>query len=194
MAPAVVDLSLQSMAEPLHRGQLKTVVVTVLAGGELCDRGKPWIGNGKSRIGRRPVWKWRKATQAHSLVAIHLRQIRLVHRARADVLRLQTGGCAELVFNSQAPLHEIRRMQFTIRYCCYRDWWKTSSRICLWRSARKLALGKPQTKSLSCGNGCVDGAVRHSRRDRRAADRRVAACGSGFANAAKQPSVKRLYK
>ena len=50
-APGVVDLSLQTMAEPLHRGQLKTVVVTVLASGELGDRGKSWIGDGKSRIG-----------------------------------------------------------------------------------------------------------------------------------------------
>src|SRR5271170_2383124 len=33
MAPGVVDLALQSMAEPLHRGQLKTVVVAVRTGG-----------------------------------------------------------------------------------------------------------------------------------------------------------------
>src|SRR5260370_39555154 len=38
MAPGVVDLSLQAMAEPLHRGQLKTIVVTVRSGGELADR------------------------------------------------------------------------------------------------------------------------------------------------------------
>src|ERR1035441_4998885 len=32
-APGVVDLSLQAMAESLHRGQLKTVVVAVRTGG-----------------------------------------------------------------------------------------------------------------------------------------------------------------
>src|ERR1700690_522225 len=32
-APGVVDLALQAMAEPLHRGQLKTVVVAVRTGG-----------------------------------------------------------------------------------------------------------------------------------------------------------------
>src|SRR5271170_8377766 len=43
-APGVVELSLQAMAEPLHRGQLKAVVVTVLASGELCDRAESGIG------------------------------------------------------------------------------------------------------------------------------------------------------
>ena len=44
MAPGVVDLSLQTMAEPLHRGQLKTIVVTVRAGRELDDRAESGIG------------------------------------------------------------------------------------------------------------------------------------------------------
>ena len=102
-APGVVDLSLQTVSEPLRRRQLKAVVVTVLAGGELGYRAESWIG-------RLHVGKWRKTALAHRLVTVHLRQIRLVHCARADVLRLHTGGCSELMFNSQAPLHEVRRM------------------------------------------------------------------------------------
>src|SRR3984893_8820305 len=43
-APGVVDLSLQTVAEPLHRGQLKAVVVTVRAGGELGHSAESGIG------------------------------------------------------------------------------------------------------------------------------------------------------
>ena len=65
-APGVVDLPLQAMAEPLHRGQLKAVVVAVRAGGELRHRAE-------SRIGWLQVRKWRKTALAYRLVAVHLR-------------------------------------------------------------------------------------------------------------------------
>ena len=81
MAPGVVDLSLQAVAEALHRGQLKSVVVAVRAGGELRHRAE-------SCIGRLHVGKRRKASLAYGLVAIHLRCVRLVHGPRADVLGL----------------------------------------------------------------------------------------------------------
>src|ERR1700732_2922527 len=66
MAPGVVDLSLQTVSEPLHCCQLKTVVVTVLACGELGHCAESWIG-------RLLVGKWRKTALAYSLVAVHLR-------------------------------------------------------------------------------------------------------------------------
>src|ERR1700730_16760996 len=111
------------MAEPLDRGQLKAVVVTVLASGELGHWAESWIG-------RLLVGKWRKTAMAYSLVAVHLREIGLIYSARADVSRLQTGCRSELMFNSETPLHEVRRMQFAIGHCCHRDWWKTSCFAC----------------------------------------------------------------
>src|SRR5271157_1020722 len=124
MAPGVVDLSLQAVSETLHRCELKAVVLTVLAGGKLCHRAEPWID-------RLHVGEWRETALAHRLVAVHLGQIRLVHRARADVLRLQTGRGSELMFNPQAPLHKIRGVQLAVGHCCHRDWWKTACGTCL---------------------------------------------------------------
>jgi hypothetical protein len=43
---------LQTMSEPLHRGQLKTVVVTVLASRELGHRAESWIG--RLQVGKGP--------------------------------------------------------------------------------------------------------------------------------------------
>src|SRR5208283_3025903 len=59
-APSVVDLSLQAMAEPFHRGQLKTVVVAVRAGGKLrhCS---------ESCVSRVHVGERRKTTLAYGL-------------------------------------------------------------------------------------------------------------------------------
>src|SRR5208282_1292237 len=64
-APGVVELSLQAMAEALHRGQLKTVVVTVRAGRKLRHRSE-------SRISRLQVREGRKTALAYSLVAVNL--------------------------------------------------------------------------------------------------------------------------
>ncbi len=71
-------------------------------------------------------------------------------------------------------------MEFAVRDGRDRDRWKTTCGICLWRCARKLSLGKSRGKNLICGNGCIDCAVGHSRRDGRAA------------HGAKQSSLKRL--
>src|ERR1700735_1377444 len=43
-APGVIELSLQAVPQALHRGELKTVVMTVLSSGELGHRAEPWIG------------------------------------------------------------------------------------------------------------------------------------------------------
>src|ERR1700730_3177390 len=161
------------MAEPLDRGQLKAVVVTVLASGELGHWAETWIGC-------LLVGKWRKTAMAYSLVAVHLREIGLIYSARADVSRLQTGCRSELMFNSETPLHEVRRMQFAIGHFCYRDGWKTSCGICLGGCTRQLTLRKPHSKSLICSHDCVHRAVWHSGRNGCAAD------------GAKQSSLKRL--
>src|SRR5208282_6028340 len=63
--PGVVELPLQAMAEALHRGQLKTVVVTVRAGGELRNRAE-------SCIRWLQVRERRKTALAHGLVAVDL--------------------------------------------------------------------------------------------------------------------------
>src|SRR4029077_12018015 len=102
-APGVFDLSLQTMSEPLCRLQLKSVVVTVLASGKLRHRAE-------SLVGRLPIAKWRKTALTNSLVAVHLSEVRLIHCASADVLHLRAGTRPELMFNAQAPLHEVRRM------------------------------------------------------------------------------------
>src|SRR5271155_4333446 len=84
------------------------------------------------------------------------------------------------MFHSQAPLHEVRRMQFAVGNGCDRNRLKTTCGTCLPRCARELALRKSQSKSLIRGNGCVDRAVGHSRRNRRTA------------HSAKYPSLERL--
>src|SRR5580704_6169402 len=74
------------------------------------------------------------------------------------------------MFDSQAPLHEVWRMECAIGHSRYRNWRKTTCGIRKRRCARKLALRKPETKSLICGHSCVDGAVGYSGRDCHAAD------------------------
>src|ERR1700690_3867379 len=64
-APRVVELSLQTVPQALHRRELKTVVMTVLAGGELGHGAEPWIC-------WLPVGERRKAPLAHVLVSVHL--------------------------------------------------------------------------------------------------------------------------
>src|ERR1700690_587908 len=69
------------------------------------------------------------------------------------------------MFNPQAPLHEVRRMQSVGGHRCDCDGWETGYGICLRRCTRKLALGESRTKSLICGDSCIDRAVRYSRSD-----------------------------
>src|SRR5580704_3243983 len=84
------------------------------------------------------------------------------------------------MFHPDAPLHEIRRLQFAIGHCCYRDGRKTSCGTCLWRCTRKLTLREPHTETLMCSHGCVHRAVRYAWRIGHAAD------------GAEQASLKRL--
>jgi len=114
------------MSESFHGGELKAVVVTARAGGKLCHGTKPWIF-------RLEVRKWSKTALANRLITVHLHQIWLVHRTRSDILRLRTGGTSELMFDPQAPLHEVRRMKFTVRHCRDRYWRKACCRARLWR-------------------------------------------------------------
>ena len=55
--------------------------MAVRAGGELGDGSEPGIG-------RLQIRERSKAARAHRLIAVHLGQIRLVHGARADILRV----------------------------------------------------------------------------------------------------------
>src|ERR1700677_559283 len=57
------------------------------------------------------------------------------------------------MFDSQAPLHEVRRVEFAIWNGRDRNRWK-----------RRLALGESGSKSLICGNDCADCTVGRSRR------------------------------
>ena len=69
----------------------------------------------EARVGRLPVRERREAALADRLIPVHLRFVGLVHGARADVLRPQIERVADLVFQREAPLHEVRRVQFAIR-------------------------------------------------------------------------------
>jgi len=80
------------MTHALHGRQLKTVVVAISACLQLCLCAK-------SRINRLQVWKWSKASLAHSLIFVDLRQIGLIHRARAYALRLNAARASKLMLN-----------------------------------------------------------------------------------------------
>src|SRR5437879_12767048 len=114
------------MSESFHGGELKAVVVPVRAVGKLCNGTKPWIF-------RLEVRKCSKTALANRLITVHLRQVWLVHRTRPDILRLHTGRTSELMFDPQAPLHEVRRMEFTVRHRRDLYWRKACCRACLWR-------------------------------------------------------------
>src|SRR5260370_32684118 len=151
-APSVVDLSLQAVADTLHGCELKAVVVTVLASGELRHCAEP-------RIGRLQIREWRKTALTYRLITVHLRQVGLVHGTRADVLRLQTRGRPKLMLDSQTPFHEVWRVEFAVRDGRNRDRRETSCGICQRRGARKLARRKACSKLLICCHRRVNCAV-----------------------------------
>src|ERR1017187_2818635 len=157
-APRVVELSLQTVPQALHRGELKAVVMTVLPGGELGHRAESWIG-------WLHVGEWRKAPLAYRLVSVHLGYIGLVHSACSHISRKQSRRGSELMFNSQAPLHEVLSMQSASGHRCDCDGWETRCGICLRGCAQKLSLRESRTKSLICGDSCIHCPVRHSRSD-----------------------------
>src|SRR6202161_4972071 len=69
------------------------------------------------------------------------------------------------MFNSQAPLHEVRSMQSVSGHRCDCDGWETRGGICLRRCARELSLRESRTESLICGDSCIHCTVWHSRSD-----------------------------
>src|ERR1035441_6339822 len=173
MAPGVVNLSLQTVAEALGAGELQAMVVAVGAGGELGDGAKPRVR--RLRVGERG-----KAAWAHRLISVGLRQVRLVYRTRADVLSAYAPRRSKLMFDAKAPLHKVRRVKLTIGHRRHRDGGKTRGGIGLWSRAGEPALRKSQAEGLIRGNGRVDSTVGNSRCDGRAA------------NCAKQTALERL--
>src|ERR1035438_9309210 len=123
------------MAHAFHGRQLKAVIVAVGARQELGYRPE-------SRIGRLHVGEWSKASLAYGLVSIDLRQIGLIHRTSANILRLEAARAPELMLDSQTPFHEVRGVKLSIRDSRNRDWRKTSRLVCERRRAGKLALNK----------------------------------------------------
>src|SRR5271166_3366156 len=107
MAPCVIDLPLQAVSHAFHSRQLQAVVVAVGARRKLCYRREP-------RIGWLHVREWSKASLAHGLVSIDLRQIRLIHRTSTHILRLETARISELMLDSEAPLHEVRCVKLAV--------------------------------------------------------------------------------
>jgi hypothetical protein len=105
VAPSVVDLSLKSVAHALQGGQLKAVVMTVGAGRELCHCAEPGVCCLTIR-------ERREAAGTYRLVSVNLREVGLVCRARANVLRQHATASSNLVLDCQTPLHEVGRMQF----------------------------------------------------------------------------------
>ena len=121
-AEGVVHLSGEAVAEALLRGDLEAVVVAVRAGRELGDGAESWIG------GLREGERYETAF-ADGLVAVHLREIRLIHGARADVLHVDAARGSELVFDAEAPLQEVGRVKFAGGHRGDRDWRKAARGI-----------------------------------------------------------------
>src|ERR1700674_549075 len=69
----------------------------------------------EARIFRLPVWERRETAVADRLVAVHLRLVGLVDRARAYILSPQIESIAHLVLDCKTPLHEVGRMKLAIR-------------------------------------------------------------------------------
>src|SRR3974390_1864035 len=101
---------------------------------------------------------------AHGLLSVDFGEIGLVHGARAYVLRLHAAGLADLVLDAQAPLHEIRCVESTIRHSSHGYWRKTSSRVRQRRRTRELARSEAGGESLISGDGGIDRTVRHTGR------------------------------
>src|SRR5580704_2972463 len=139
------------------------MVVTVRTGGKLRY-------GSESRIRRLRVGKRREAPLTDRLIAVLLCEIRLIYSTCADVLSVEASRCSQFMFQTKTPLHEVRRMKFSIRYRRDGNWGKTGCGIRLFRRAGKLALRKSQAESLICGHGCVNRTVRNSRSNRCTAD------------------------
>ena len=98
--------------------------------------------------GGRAIAEWSKAARAHSLVTIDLSCIGLVHGASADILGAEIDRVADLVFQTEAPLHEVRRTQLAVRHGRDCDWLQTRGRD--WMPVRhtRVDLWRIQCSSL----------------------------------------------
>src|SRR5260370_19091636 len=143
----------EAVSKTLQCGYLQPVVMAVRAGGKLRRRAE-------SRIGRLRKRKRQKTPIADCLMVVHLRQIRLVHCACADVLRADTSRGAQLMFQTKTPLQEVWGVKFSVGYRRDGHRRKTSCWICLCRCAGKLAQCKSRAKRLIGGHSCVYRAVR----------------------------------
>src|SRR5579864_5374076 len=121
------------MSEALGSSELKAVIAAACAGGKLRYRAQPAIGGLQIR-------KRGEASRTDSLVAVYLGQIRLMECPSANVLRADARRGSELVFESNTPLHEIRRVELTVGHCSNGDRRKTCAGICLRRRAGEPAL------------------------------------------------------
>src|SRR5580692_9718089 len=81
--------------------------MAVRPGGKLRHRPKSWIGG--LRIRER-----RETSFTHRLITVHLRQVRLIYGSRPYVLRVNAASASELMLQSEAPLHKIWRVKFSI--------------------------------------------------------------------------------
>src|SRR6202041_1714482 len=107
---------------------------------------------------------------ADRLIAVHLREIRLIHGAGADLLCVDSCRGSEFGFDAEAPFHEVGRVKFATRYGGDSDRRKTSRRNRLRRRTGKLSLRKSLAEGVVRGESCVNRAVRNSRRNLGAAD------------------------
>ena len=148
---------MQAMPEALFRTRLQAVVVAVGSRIQLRD-------SSESRIRGRLVRKRRKTALAHGLIAVDLRRVGLLDRSSTDVLSPKVNGIANLVFQPEAPLHEVWCAKFTIWHSRDRDRLQTGSRICKRRSAGKLAGVEAIAEGAVRSDHRIHCAVRHTRR------------------------------
>src|SRR5580693_2714365 len=134
-AHGVVQLPHETISKTLYGGYLQPIIMAVCPRGKLRDGAEPGINGLRVR-------KRRKASIANCLIAVHLRQIGLVHGASAHVLRVKASRGPKLMFQSKTPFHEIGRVKFSVGHGSDSNWRKTSCGVCLSRRAGKLALRK----------------------------------------------------
>ena len=146
------------MAESFHCGDLQPVVMTIRACRKLRDCAE-------SRIRRLHIGKRRKAPLTYRLIAIHLREVRLVYRAGTNVLCVDACRRSKLMFQAKAPLHEVGRVKYSIGHGGDRDGRKAGCRVRLSRRAGKLALRKSGTERLIRSHGCVHRTARNPGRN-----------------------------
>jgi hypothetical protein len=134
----------------------------------------------ETRIFRLPIGERREASLTDGLIAVGLRLVGLVDRARAYVLSAQIKSVANLVLDSQAPLHEVRRMELAVRNRGDGNGREAGVRTGQCRGAGELAFRQPRIEELIRRHGCIDSAAGNSWRDRDSSHR------------AEQPALKGL--